>query len=61
MIVSGFALYVLLNTSNGVEESIPAVYDSMEACQKAEPKYMARKDYVDSQCFYSPAIKVSKN
>lgn len=60
MIVSGFALYVLLSTPNGLEEYIPAVYSDVEGCAAAERRYMKRPDYVESDCFYSPAIKVKK-
>ncbi len=60
MIVSGFALYVLLHTANGEEEYIPEVYSDVEGCVAAERRYMKRDDYIDSDCFYTPAIKLNK-
>lgn len=60
MIVSGFALYVLLQTFSGVEEFIPQVYSDVEGCAAAEREYMKRSDYVDGDCAYRSAIKVSK-
>lgn len=60
MIVSGFALYVLLQTSNGEEEYIPEVFSDVKSCEVLERKYMKRPDYIESDCFYTPAIKVNK-
>lgn len=59
MIIAAYALMTVTIINGEKYEAIPAVYDSYKECRVAEEKIT--KNYYETSCFYSPAIKVDKS
>jgi hypothetical protein len=59
MVISAFALMTVTIINGEKYEAIPAVYDSYKECRIAEDKIT--KNYYETSCFYSTAIKVNKS